>query len=116
MKMARIDDDIYALIVANAAKDGRTIYQYHNRLLAQALADNATLVYPPEPAVLTTTFPSTTTLSPKQHESLHAEVGIKPPQMGYACCMSKTKRCKHWEHNDLEAYWQNTLTGEVVDD
>lgn len=36
--------------------------------------------------------------------------------MGFACCLSKTKRCPHWEHNDLDGYWLNKLTGEAVDD
>jgi len=35
--------------------------------------------------------------------------------LGYACCTSKTKRCKHWEFNDLEGLWVNPLTSEVVD-
>ena len=39
-----------------------------------------------------------------------------PVAVGYACCKSKTRRCNHWEHNDSESYWQNKLTGEVVDD
>lgn len=44
-----------------------------------------------------------------------AKVEVAPMALGYACCMSKTRRCKHWEFNEVDGYWQNTLNGEVVD-
>lgn len=81
MKMVRIDDAIYDVLVANAAEDQRTIFAYTNRLIAQALADSAVLVAEP-------------VTKPNPYASAPA-----PATMGYACCVSKAKRCNHWEHN-----------------
>lgn len=55
------------------------------------------------------------TVEPKQHAALHTEIAPTPPQMGFACCLSKTKRCKHWEFDDLHSCWTNTINGVSVD-
>lgn len=38
----------------------------------------------------------------------------KPPDpvFGYPCCKAK-KPCKHWQWNDLDGAWINSITGEA---
>jgi hypothetical protein len=88
MKMARIDDKVYEVIVANAAKDGRTIFSYMNRLLSQALVDYA------EPVVSSTsaelTFKDQVTLKPAS--ALRPAKQLKLCEHGYAIC--KFDKCK----------------------
>jgi hypothetical protein len=43
-----------------------------------------------------------------------AEFVPKPPDpvFGYPCCKAK-KPCKHWQWNDLDGAWINSITGEA---
>jgi hypothetical protein len=115
MKMVRIDDAIYDVLVANAAGDQRTIFAYTNRLLSRALTDavdNAEPVYKPNDVFVGNVGKTPAAVTkPNPYANTPA-----PATIGYACCVSKTRRCPHWEHNELEAYWQNKFTGEVVND
>lgn len=104
--MIRIDDAIYEVLVANAAEDDRTIFAYTNRLLTTALTNGLSS------NGRTVAFEAADSGSSPDEP---AKIEAAPMAMGYACCMSKSRRCKHWEFNELEGYWQNTLNGEVVD-
>lgn len=38
------------------------------------------------------------------------------PITGYPCCLNRVKRCKHWQWDNAQVAWSNTLTGEVIED
>lgn len=111
MKMVRIDDAIYDVLVANAAGDQRTIFAYTNRLLSRALTDavdNAEPVYKPND-VFVGNVGKTPAAVAKPNPYANAPVAV-----GYACCKLKNP-CKHWFFDNDAAQWKNNITGETKD-
>lgn len=46
----------------------------------------------------------------------YSQPGVRPPHpiWGYPCCHKKN-RCKHWEFDEINTSYKNTLTNEIVD-